>query len=126
MEEERRNTDGKASHPPCSRVGLVLEWERKLEARCLGKLGMEWVARGRESARGPNSGWKVPRQGCRAGVCGCAGMIRVGRGESGADEGLRILYSGYLDRGIKESKRFAARKVFFQAKLAKKRARTSR
>jgi hypothetical protein len=28
------------------------------------------------SARGPNSGWKLPRQGCREGVCGCAGQMR--------------------------------------------------
>ena len=62
-------------------------WERKLEARCLGLLGMERVARAGDplraragtcggSARGPNSGWKLPRQGCREGVCGCAGLIR--------------------------------------------------
>jgi hypothetical protein len=61
--------------------------ERKLRARCLGLLGMERVAgagdplRARAgtcggSARGPNSGWKLPRQGCREGVCGCAGQMR--------------------------------------------------
>ena len=49
--------------------------------------GMERVARAGDplraragtcggSARGPTSGWKVPRQGCREGVCGCAGLIR--------------------------------------------------
>ena len=27
--EERRDTDVEASHPPCTRVGLVLVWERK-------------------------------------------------------------------------------------------------
>jgi hypothetical protein len=62
-------------------------WERKLEARCLGLLGMERVARAGDplralagtcggSARGPKSGWKLPRQGCMEGVCGCAGLIR--------------------------------------------------
>jgi hypothetical protein len=62
-------------------------WERKWEARCLGLLGMGRVARAGDplraragtcggSARGPTSGWKVPRQGCREGVCGCAGLIR--------------------------------------------------
>ena len=40
------------------------------------------------SARGPNSGWKVPRQGCREGVCGCAGLIRLEELVLGADEGV--------------------------------------
>ena len=40
------------------------------------------------SARGPNSGSKVPRQGCRECVCGCArarAVAGVGGGELGAN-----------------------------------------
>ena len=34
------------------------------------------IARAGGDVRGPNSGWKLPRQGCRESVCGCAGQNR--------------------------------------------------
>ena len=58
-------------------------WERKWEARCLGygvaRSGPLRARRERAKgwARGRNFGWEAPREGCRAGMCGCAGRLRA-------------------------------------------------
>ena len=57
--------------------------------------GAHGRGRAKGRARGRNTGWEAPREGCRAGVCGCAGVrgeiartAGVGRGELGANVGM--------------------------------------
>ena len=77
-------------------------WERKWEARCLGLLGMERVARAGDplraggDVRGERARPDIRLEGAKAGVQGRRVRVRgadslgragVGRGELGADEG---------------------------------------
>ena len=92
------------------------------------------------NVRGERARPEFRLEGAKAGVQGRRVRVRranprgiagVGRGESGADEGLRALWLGIPSwigvarKASAESLRARARKVFFQAKRWKKRARKS-
>ena len=84
--------------------------------------GMEWVARAgtcRGSARGSNAGWKVPRQGCWEGVCGCAGHSRgIDGWARAACRGKEQRCAHSLDRDRTQSERAAPKRASSRSELA--------